>query len=139
MMLYDSLKLHVKLRNLREIHNMTREELADKLQLSIKSISDIETGKTNITVKRLVDYCNIFNCNLEDILNFNVSQIFNFHVVQQPNANSTNINHQQIQGQTDAYEQLLKLLHSRVEQLEKQNSDFVAIIMRNGLNKKVDN
>ena len=74
-MLYDSLKLHVKLRNLREIHNMTREELADKLQLSIKSISDIETGKTNITVKRLVDYCNIFNCNLEDILNFNVSQM----------------------------------------------------------------
>lgn len=58
-----------RLRNARVDNNLTQENLAEKLDVSVAFISRIECGTTHINLTRLSEICSILNIDEGQILN----------------------------------------------------------------------
>lgn len=89
---YDNFKLGEKIRKIRLLKNLTREQVAAELNLSVKSYANIENDETNTTVKRIFELATIFNCEITEIFEFKASNYFNFKVTNNEGS-YTNINH----------------------------------------------
>lgn len=57
-----------RIADIRLAHNYTQEELADCLGVSPKHISSVECGKSNLSLKNLITFCNIFHCSLDYVI-----------------------------------------------------------------------
>lgn len=57
-----------KIRELRKKHNLTQEELANKLKISDKSISKWEMGISKPTLENLEIIADIFDITLDELL-----------------------------------------------------------------------
>lgn len=60
------------LQNLRKQHNLSQEELADKMQLSRQSISKWESGSAYPEMDKVLALCNIFHCSLDELIQGNL-------------------------------------------------------------------
>jgi transcriptional regulator with XRE-family HTH domain len=67
---FDELNIHLKIRQIRECKNLTRKQVADKLNIETRTYSYIETGENNLNIKRLIEICNVFEITIEELLNF---------------------------------------------------------------------
>ncbi|MBQ7641737.1 MAG: helix-turn-helix transcriptional regulator [Acholeplasmatales bacterium] len=54
-----------KLKDLREDHDYTQKYVASVLNISQNSYSDIETGKTNISIESLIKLADLYNVTLD--------------------------------------------------------------------------
>ena len=63
-------KLNAKLRLLRIKHNMTQQQVAQRLNCSVPAYSKLETGATDITGSRLIQLASIYNCGIDNIFTF---------------------------------------------------------------------
>lgn len=129
MISYNELKLHTKIKQIRELKNLNREEVADKLNIDTRTYSYIESGKSNITVKRLFELCIVFNCTIQELLDFNSNHILNFHVKQENGNQGTNINYQEINNQKELYlsiidtkDEIIKTKNEIIELLKKRDA-----------------
>lgn len=66
----------LKIKNIRELKNYTQEYMADQLNLSTRAYSKIESGETELTIKRLNQISVIFNMSSIDLLCFDELQMF---------------------------------------------------------------
>ena len=57
-----------RIAEIRRSHNMTQDTLADKLSVSPKHISHTECGTSSLSLKNLIEFCNLFNCSLDYII-----------------------------------------------------------------------
>jgi Predicted transcriptional regulators len=64
----DSKEFGKRLKALRLKHELTLKELGEMIELSPKTISQIETGRTSTTLKTLVKICNTFEISPEYFL-----------------------------------------------------------------------
>lgn len=48
--------------------NMTREQLAEKIDVTTGFISDLERGRSNLSMARLIGICRVFSCSADFIL-----------------------------------------------------------------------
>lgn len=62
------MKLNETLRKKRKEHNLTQEQLAEKIFVSTKTISNWETGKTTPDIDSLIRLANLFNLSLDNLL-----------------------------------------------------------------------
>lgn len=62
------MELNQTLRENRQKHGLTQQQLADKLFVSNKTISNWETGKTLPDIESLIRLANLFNLSLDNIL-----------------------------------------------------------------------
>ena len=108
---YDKLNIGDKIRKLREVNNFSRQYMADKLGISSRMYANIETESSSITLERLVDICNIFDCTIDQLLGFNEKNIFHFH---NEHSKPGNIN----QGVINETELVAKLLKSKDQLIE---------------------
>ena len=53
---------------IRRSHNITQETLADKPGVSPKHISHTECGTSSLSLKNLMEFCEIFDCSLNYII-----------------------------------------------------------------------
>jgi transcriptional regulator with XRE-family HTH domain len=120
MVSYEELKLHGKIKHIRELKNLTREFVADELGIDTRTYSYIESGKSSITVKRLFEICTIFNCSIEELLSFSSGNIFNFNVKQEKGNQGNNINYQEIKNEKDLYQSLVKAKDELIEKLKEE-------------------
>ncbi len=67
----------VKIKQIRELKNLTQEHLAEKLDLSIRAYSKIETGETQLTIRRLNEISEVLGVGPMEILGFDDKQVFN--------------------------------------------------------------
>lgn len=58
---YDAKEFGRRIREIRKKNNMTQEELAQRLMVSVDSISNYENGKTNCMHDYIMHLCEIFN------------------------------------------------------------------------------
>jgi transcriptional regulator with XRE-family HTH domain len=123
---YEKLKIGNKIRKIRELKGLTREYVADELNISPRSYADIENETVNITLRRLVDIATVFNCELEEILSFTSHKFFNFYVSENK---GTNINHTEnsvvneltiIEKIENSKNETIKILENQVAYLQKQ-------------------
>ena len=66
-----------KIRKIREIKNYSQDYIAQSLGLSVRAYSKIETGETQLTIKRLNEISGILEVTPMEILGFDEKKIFN--------------------------------------------------------------
>lgn len=67
----------IKIKQIRELKNFTQEYVAQKLGLSTRAYSKIETGETQLTINRLNEISKVLGIEPMDILGFDEKQVFN--------------------------------------------------------------
>lgn len=124
-----------KIRILREINNLTQDEMAEKMQMSTSGYSKIERGKSKISMERLEQIANIFNIDVMELLTKGNGSSFSLlsESTSQSNyyGNSDSLNNEinKLKLIIQHKEELLRqkevensLLKTLVEALQKQNS-----------------
>ena len=76
---------------IRELKNLTQEYVSSQLNLSIPSYSNIETGKTEITITRLQQIAKVLEIDYQQILQLDPSQMLN-HPTTPPTINTHALN-----------------------------------------------
>ena len=105
------------IKKFRELKNITREELADRLAMSLSGYSKLERGEVELTVSKLYRISEILEVSVSQILNFDASQIFNVKDYGVANVD--------IKSQTNNYsdhykDKYIKLLEAEVERLKNE-------------------
>jgi transcriptional regulator with XRE-family HTH domain len=72
-------KPNLKIKQIRELKNLTQDSVAVKLDLSTRAYSKIETGETQLTINRLNEISAIFEIDPMEILGFDDKQVFNIN------------------------------------------------------------
>ncbi|MFI5154025.1 MAG: helix-turn-helix domain-containing protein [Chitinophagales bacterium] len=62
---------------IRELKNLTQEFVSSQLNLSVPSYSNIETGKTELTITRLQQIAKVLQIDYQQILQLDPSQMLN--------------------------------------------------------------
>jgi len=66
-----------KIKNIRELKNLTQEYIAEKLGITQAAYSKIENGTTKISYDKLFQISNILGIEIQELLNFDSQKIFN--------------------------------------------------------------
>ncbi len=61
------MKYNERIRNIREDHDYSQQEIADYLHIGQKTYSDYEIGKTRIPVDRLIELARFYNVSMDYI------------------------------------------------------------------------
>ncbi len=69
------MKFGDNLQNLRKQKKMSQEELAEKVDVSRQSISKWERGESYPTMNNIMILCNIFHCNINDLVHNSLADI----------------------------------------------------------------
>lgn len=64
-----------RFREAREAKGWTREQLAEKMDLSVQFIADLELGNSGIRLDRFAELCQLLNANAHNVLFGNVEQL----------------------------------------------------------------
>lgn len=64
----DRLSLSEKIRRLRKIRGFTQEQMAQKMDLSIRGYSKIELGETKLSVIRLFEIAELLDVSVHELL-----------------------------------------------------------------------
>lgn len=64
-MYYDIVKSGERIRGLREKSNMTRQELAERIDLSVQALKKIELGMNGTKIDTLVEIADFFHTSLD--------------------------------------------------------------------------
>ena len=68
-----------KLKQIRELKNLSQEYIANQLGLSVRAYSKIETGETQLTINRLNGISRIMGVDPIEVLGFDDKNIFNIN------------------------------------------------------------
>ncbi|WKS95289.1 helix-turn-helix domain-containing protein [Riemerella columbina] len=115
-----------KVKNIRELKNLTQEYMAEKLDISQAAYSKIEKGITKITEDKLSKIAEILEVNPEDITDFDNKKVLNsYNSIKGNNSNITYSQHdvtlirQLYEDKITLLEKLLKKSEEEVEQIKK--------------------
>ena len=106
------------IKKFRELKNITRDELADSLEMSLSGYSKLERGEVEITLTKLYRIADILEVSVTKILNFDTSHIFN---VKDYGVANVDIESQTNNYNPDTYkDRYIKMLEGEVERLKNE-------------------
>ncbi|OUD12484.1 helix-turn-helix domain-containing protein [Thioflexithrix psekupsensis] len=79
MLIYGSFK---KIKFIRQLKQWSQEQMAEKLDMSVKGYANIELGHTDVQLSRLEQIAQVFGIGLLDLLGMNENNIFNVNEFQ---------------------------------------------------------
>lgn len=68
-------KLAENLKKIRKDHNLSQEQLAEELKVSRQAISKWESGNTYPEMEKILQICNRFNLDINDLLNNDINEV----------------------------------------------------------------
>lgn len=117
-------KIENKIRNIRELKNLTQEYMADKLGISQAAYSKIENGNTKVSYDKLQDIAKIMGVKVEDIQSFDTQKYFNsFNNLKGNNNGVVNINFDE--DIKKLYEDKIILLEKLLAKTEQELNKYV--------------
>ncbi|MBE6754430.1 MAG: helix-turn-helix transcriptional regulator [Ruminococcaceae bacterium] len=60
--------MHTRIRQARENMGYTREKFAEKLDVSVSYLAELERGRTGISVKMLIKVCNVLGLSADYVI-----------------------------------------------------------------------
>jgi transcriptional regulator with XRE-family HTH domain len=103
------------IRRFRELKNLTRDQMAADIDMSLSGYGKLERGEVDISISKLYKIAEILNVSVSQMMNFDVSNIFNV------SGNQT-VNGVEVQEQNhfgDQYkEKYIAMLEAEVERLK---------------------
>ena len=106
---------------IRELKNFTQDYVASQLNMSVPNYSNIETGKTDVTLTRLQQIAEVLQIDYLQIIHLNRTEIFN--AVNNGKGEATNVMHHEIRNE------LIRQLQIKDEQINR----LLAIVEKNNL------
>lgn len=70
------MKLHDKIRSVRNQNKLTQEQVAEKLGISTNGYSKIEKGQTKLSIERLQEIANIFDIDIIELINSDEKKVY---------------------------------------------------------------
>lgn len=70
------MKLHEKIRFIRQLKGWSQEEVANKLEMSVNGYGSIERGETDVKLSRLEQIAHAFEMELLELLGLNEKVVF---------------------------------------------------------------
>lgn len=116
-----------KIRNIRELKNLTQEYMADKLGITQAGYSKIESGTTKLSYSKIENISKILGVEIEELLAFDSQKYFNsFNNVKGSNNGSVTIKVED--GDVKKlYEDKIKLLEKLLSINEKELKKYIDI------------
>lgn len=109
-----------KIRNIRELKNLTQDYMAEQLGMTQAGYSKIESGTSRVSYSKLMEISKILDVSLEDIMAFDSQKYFNsFNNVKGNNNGSVTI-HIEDSEIKQLYEDKISLLQKLLERTEKE-------------------
>lgn len=71
------MNLKENLKRIRKDNNLSQEQLAEKLGVSRQSVSKWESGQAYPEMDKVLQLCQLFNLNIDDLLNQNIKEVNN--------------------------------------------------------------
>ena len=71
------MNLSDNLKRIRKENNLSQEQLADKLGVSRQSVSKWESGQAYPEMDKVLQLCQLFNLNIDELLNQNIKDVNN--------------------------------------------------------------
>jgi transcriptional regulator with XRE-family HTH domain len=103
------------IKRFREIKNLTRDQLASELDMSLSGYSKLERGEVELTVSRLYQIAEVLQVPPSEILNFDASRVFNIsnnNIVNGIEVSTQHIHHD------DYREKYIKMLEEEINRLK---------------------
>ena len=69
------MNLSDNLKKIRKMHNLSQEELAEKLNVSRQSVSKWESNQAYPEMDKMIQLCKMFNLNIDDLLNNDIGEV----------------------------------------------------------------
>lgn len=70
-------KIYENIKRIREMKNISRQQMAEDLDLSLSGYSKLERGEIDVTLHRIKQISAILGVELSQLLNFDATQVFN--------------------------------------------------------------
>ncbi len=107
------------IKKFRELKDLTREQMAANLNMSLSGYSKIERGESDLTISKLVQISEVLGISLAQLLSFDASQIFNISNNQTVQGIGAKSEHMYFHG--DEYrEKYIKILEEENNRLKTQ-------------------
>jgi len=68
--------IYINIKKIRELKNLTREYVADEINMSTSGYGKIERGEVDLTLSKLDKIARVFNVSVDFIFKFNASNFF---------------------------------------------------------------
>ena len=117
-MTYEDLNFCLKLKTLREIRNLSMEQMANRLQLSKRMYYKIEREENDITLRRFVEICDVLDLSLLEFLSFDRKKLFTKSKTCQELERELQLTQQMMEDK----EKIINQLQSEINRLSKQTS-----------------
>jgi transcriptional regulator with XRE-family HTH domain len=111
------------IKKFRELKNVTRDQMAADLEMSLSGYGKLERGEVDITINKLYKISNILEVSVSQMMNFDVSNIFNVHGNQTVNGVEVKEQHYYSDQYKDKY---IKMLEEEVDRLKNTTSKKVS-------------
>ncbi|HSN48665.1 MAG TPA: helix-turn-helix transcriptional regulator [Flavobacterium sp.] len=69
--------VYINIRRIRELKDLTREYVAEELEMSMSGYGKIERGEVDLTVSKLTKISEVLDVSIEFILKFDTTIFFN--------------------------------------------------------------
>lgn len=109
------------IKKFRELKEITREQMASDLGLSVSGYAKLERGEIDVTLSRLHDIAEILQISVSQILNFSSQNIFNITTSQGVHGHDQG-GHYYFQQKDDYREKYIALLEQEIERLKGGDS-----------------
>jgi transcriptional regulator with XRE-family HTH domain len=73
----ESPSIYENIKKFRELKNISRQQMADDLDLSLSGYAKLERGEIDVTISRINQISELLGVDVSQLLNFDSSQIFN--------------------------------------------------------------
>lgn len=113
-----------KIKNIRELKNLTQEYVAEKLEISQAAYSKMEKGETKVSDEKLSQIARALEVNPEDIHAFDSQRYFNSVSNVKGNYAGIYISNIDIELIKKLYEDKITLLEKLLEQSEEELSKY---------------
>ena len=114
-----------KIKNIRELKNLTQEYVAEKLDISQAAYSKLENGETKVSDEKLVQIAEVLEVKPEDIKAFDSQKYFNsFNNVTGDKNCSFIIEIEDTELIKKLYEDKIALMEKLLDKSEKENQKY---------------
>jgi len=119
-----------KIKFMRQLKHLKQEEIAEKLGMSVKGYSNIESGKTDLQMSRIEEIAEALNVDSLELLNFGEKNVY-YQTVKtiKSDYNQNNfISDPECKTQIEKLEFIIEQKDKEIALLEKQVEDLRAML-----------
>ncbi len=119
-------KIGDRIREIRKTNLMEIKQIAAKLKITPQAYGNIENGKTDLSVTKLIEISVILNVSLNSILADGVSNNYNYYA--ENNSGGVQVQNQNFKELNTIDERALAMLKEQLQHLQKANELLIALI-----------